>query len=117
MDGRPVTARKTSVAGAEATVSFNGTAVLLIGTHGQDCGRADVYLDGKKVSEIEGYIVERTTDWAMWHTYDLKPGVHTLRIVTRADADERSKGKKIQIVSLVSYRPRGAASSQTSLRP
>jgi hypothetical protein len=72
----------------------------------QEGGRADVYLDGEAVRAIDAYIVERTYDNDVWHVYGLPPGEHTLRIVTRADADPRSKGTTISIAEAVVYRAR-----------
>jgi len=48
--------------------------------------------------------VERTNDNALWHTYGLKQGPHTLRIVTRDDTDPRSKGKRILLQTAVTFR-------------
>ena len=93
-------------AGAETTLAFNGTAVALVGNHSQSGGRADVFLDDKKMGEIDSYITERTHDNDLWHAYDLRPGPHTLKIVTRNDADERSKGKRVLIESAIVYRAR-----------
>lgn len=93
-------------AGAEATLAFTGTAVTLIGNHAQTGGRADVYLDGKKMDEIDAFIVERTHDNDLWHAYGLRPGSHTLKIVTRDDADGRSKGKTVMIEAAITYRAR-----------
>jgi len=90
-----------------ATLKFNGVAVALIGTLGQDGGRADVYLDGKKVGVADAYIVPNTHDNALWHTYGLKPGDHTLKIVTRSDADPRAKSPhRVTIERAVVYRAR-----------
>lgn len=91
-------------AGRETTLTFSGVAVTLVGPLSQEGGRADVYLDGKKVGQFDAYIVERTFEDDLWHIYDLKPGAHTLRIVTRSDADARSKGKKIEIRRAITYR-------------
>ncbi len=70
----------------------------------QEGGRAEVYLDGKRRGLADAYIVERTHDNALWHIYDLKPGNHTLRIVTLGEADPRSKGRLVAIDSAVVYR-------------
>jgi hypothetical protein len=96
--------RKTSTqAGNEAILSFEGTAVALVGTMGQDAGRADVLLDGKAAGTIDAYVPERTTDNALWHAFGLAPGKHTLRIVTRGDADARSTGRRLEISFAVIY--------------
>jgi hypothetical protein len=91
-------------AGAEATLAFSGKAVALVGPLSQKGGRADVYLDGKRAGQFDAFIVERTHDNDLWHVYDLKPGAHRLRIVTRPDADARSQGKRILIERAITYR-------------
>jgi hypothetical protein len=97
-------AKTTNGAGAEATLNFTGTAVFVLGSNSQSGGRADVYIDGKRQRMLDAYIVERTSDNALWHIYGLKQGAHTLRVVTRSDADPRSKGKNIVISSAVIFR-------------
>ena len=68
--------------------------MAIVGHSAQDGGRADVYLDGKKAGEIDAWIPERTFDDDYWHVTGLPEGKHTVRIVSRADADERSKDKE-----------------------
>jgi hypothetical protein len=48
--------------------------------------------------------LERTFDYDLWRAYDLKPGKHTLRILTRDDADARSKGKNVILRRAIIYR-------------
>jgi hypothetical protein len=90
--------------GAEAVLTFSGTAVSITGGISPAGGRADVYLDGKPASPIDAYAGARTHDNALWHTYGLPPGTHVLRIVTRADADPRSTGTDISLFEAVVYR-------------
>lgn len=87
-------------------MKFNGTGIILIGRYSQSGGRADVYLDGMKAGEINAYIVERTNDNALWHTYGLKQGTHSLRVVTLGQADPRSKGTGVAVYSAVTFRAR-----------
>ena len=65
--------------GAEATLTFTGTAVTILGDLAADGGRATVILDGKPARPINAWIPERTHDDALWHVYGLKPGTHTVR--------------------------------------
>jgi hypothetical protein len=102
--GMQIAAKSAEGAGAEATLTFNGSAVVLIGVNSQSGGRANIYLDGKKQRPLDAYIVARTSDSVLWHVYGLKMGPHTLRIVTTDAADARSKGKRIVISSAVTYR-------------
>jgi len=91
-------------AGAEVVLTFTGSAVSIQGALTRDGGRADVFVDGKKDRPLDAYIVPLTYDFSLWHIYGLKQGRHTLRIVTRDDADSRSMGHKILIPEAVVYR-------------
>ena len=93
-------------AGAEATLRFTGAALAVVGDMTPEGGRADVYLDGQPARAIDAYVAGRTHDNDVWHVYGLAQGPHTLRIVTRADADPRSKGTTISIAEAVVYRER-----------
>ena len=97
-------ARVSRAAGSESTLTFDGVAVAVMGDLSQDGGKADVYLDGKKVGTADAYIVERTHDNVLWNTYGLKPGRHTVRFVTTGVADPRSAGKRVTISGAVVYR-------------
>ena len=97
--------RASNQGGNEAVLTFTGSAIGVVGRHSQSGGMADVYLDGKKVHGINGYIVKNTSDTNFWHTYDLDNGPHTLRIVTLDEADERSTGKQILIQRAIVFRP------------
>jgi ADP-ribosylglycohydrolase/Carbohydrate esterase 2 N-terminal len=97
------TMKAADKSGAEATLKFRGTGLSVAGRCSQEGGRADVYLDGEKVGEIDAYVVPRTHDDDYWHVTALTRGEHTLRIVTRADKDERSTGTQIGIERAVVY--------------
>ena len=72
--GQKIANKTASTAGAEATFTFEGTGVAIVGRSSQDGGRADVYLDGKKAGEIDAWIPERTHDNDYWHVTGLPPG-------------------------------------------
>jgi hypothetical protein len=98
------TAMQTSEAGAEAALTFVGTGVAITGDMTQEGGRADVILDGEKSDDsLDAWIPERTNDIDYWHVTGLAPGEHTIRIVVRDDADERSQGHSIRMRSAVVY--------------
>ena len=101
--GGEVHFKETAAAGAEATLAFEGTGVAVVGICTQEGGRADVFLDGEKVGEIDAWIPKNTTDDDYWHVSGLRAGKHSVRIVVRADNDARSKGAKLQIKRAVVY--------------
>jgi ADP-ribosylglycohydrolase len=96
--------REAGGAGDEATFTFEGTGVALVGTMSQEGGRADVWVDGVEADPgIDAWIPERTNDDDYWHVTGLAPGTHRVRLVVRGDADERSKGRKVQIETAIVY--------------
>ncbi len=95
----------------EAILHFSGTAAAILGALAQDGGKADVYVDGKPARLADAYIVERTHDNVLWNIYDLKPGEHTIRLVTTGKADPRSTGTRVTIQGAVIY---GTASKVTA---
>jgi hypothetical protein len=105
-DGRPVRGMAATAAGAEATLTFTGTAVTITGRYAGDGGRAEVLLDGKPVHGINAWIPDRTHDNALWHVYGLEPGEHTVRIKAVAAADERSTGDAVLVTGAIVYRAR-----------
>jgi hypothetical protein len=96
--------KQSNSAGAEGTITFNGTGIALVGDLTESGGKADVYIDGKKSDLVaDAYIVPNTIDRDLWRVYGLAPGEHTLRLVTREDADSRSKGHTITISRAIVY--------------
>ena len=98
--------KESSAAGSEAILTFTGTGVAISGTMTQEGGRADVYLDEKKVAVIDAWVPERTFDNDYWHVMGLRSRKHTVRIVVRPDADARSKGRKLFLERAVIYQGR-----------
>jgi hypothetical protein len=104
--------KSTDAAGSEATFGFEGTGVAIVGHCSQEGGRADVFVDDKKVGEIDAWIPKNTSDDDYWHTTGLPEGKHMVRIVVRNDADSRSTGRKVQIHAAIVY---GLASQLSEL--
>ena len=105
-DGRSERGRMSTAKGAEATLTFTGTALTITGRYASDGGRAEVTLDGKPAQAINAWIPQRTSDNALWHIYGLAPGTHTVRLATTGTADERANGTTVVIRGAIIYRPR-----------
>lgn len=97
-------ARVSLAKGNQAVLKFTGVAVAILGQLSQDGGKAEVFLDDSKVGEADAYIVPNTHDNVLWNVYGLKPGEHTVRLVTTEDADSRSNGKRVSVSGAVIYR-------------
>jgi hypothetical protein len=103
-DRHNLPAKECQAAGCEGTLKFNGTAIALVSNLSQNGGRADVYIDDVKNDLIaDAYIIPNTIDDDLWRIYNLPPGDHVLRLVTRDDADSRSSGRRIMINRALIY--------------
>ena len=83
---------ETVEVGATAEVGFDGEMVTLIGAWDTDCGKADVFIDGKLVRRIDTWWKYRCgfisiNRQVLFVASGLEPGHHTLRIET---VEERS---------------------------
>jgi hypothetical protein len=100
--------------GSECIISFNGTGFLLMGHWNQDGGKADVYLDGKKVQTIDTYYWVRErgagAGWLngahLYHVLGLEPGDHTVRVVATGDKNDKATGTKIYLERAIVYQPK-----------
>ncbi len=102
-DGSRGKVERAGGAGDEATLTFEGTGVAIVGHCSQEGGRADVHLDGARAGEIDAWIPERTYDNDYWHITGLAAARHTVRIVVRRDADPRSLGGRIELERAIVY--------------
>jgi hypothetical protein len=93
--------------GAEAEITFDGTGAILVGPFIPTGGRADVYLDGKLDRIVDSYPDEdhQKNGEAVWHAFGLKSGKHTVKLVTRGEPINGSKGSDISLEELVVFRP------------
>ena len=98
-------ARRAKTAGAEATVSFDGTGAMLVGRLDTDGGIADVYVDGKRMGATDAYNDdgERGGE-GLWGKFNLKPGPHTLRVVVKGEPFPGSRDTWIYLEDLIVYR-------------
>ena len=103
---REVVGKRSTAAGAAAEIRFTGTGVALVGPHGGDGGRADVFVDGRKVAVADAWIPDRTSDNDLWHTEGLSSGPHTLRVVLTGAADSRATGTRVTINRVITYEKR-----------
>ncbi len=103
--------RRASTRGAEASIRFDGTGVILAGPYLPSGGMADIYLDGELHRTVDVYPDE---DWAkydesVWHAFGLESGEHELRVVVRGEPyraidGEESAGTDVSLSYLVVFR-------------
>jgi hypothetical protein len=96
--------RMSTSANCEATVTFTGTGIAIVGPLSQSGGTAAVYVDGKQSNLLaDAYIVPQTADNDLWHLHGLPPGEHTVRLVTTGQSHPDSKGLRIIIGKAIIY--------------
>ena len=104
--GDELQTKTSSRKGAEASIAFEGTGVIIVGPYMSTGGKADVYLDGKLDRTINVYPDEdsfKASD-SVWHAFGLPNGKHIVRLVVRGEPYPGSKGSDIAIEDLVVYR-------------
>ena len=97
--------------GAEVVFTFNGTGAVIMGRWDKDGGKANVYVDGRFVREIDNYyyVMNRGAGhgWLngahLFHVINLEPGDHTIRIVVNGKKNDKSEGTKIRISRAIVY--------------
>jgi hypothetical protein len=74
------TAHYTANAGATAELTFDGTAVQVIGDRAPDHGQIRVYLDGELQGFSDAWDGRRVMQQVLFAAYGLAPGTHTVKL-------------------------------------
>src|SRR5256885_78558 len=70
----------STVTGAKATITFDGTGIRWIGARGPQCGIARISLDGAFVEDFDTYFETEGPQHTDFFRSGLAPGTHTLSI-------------------------------------
>lgn len=99
--------KRATAKGAEGSVTFTGTGVILVGPHLAEGGKADVYLDGalQQTVDVNSDEDQGKGGESIWHAFGLANRAHTLRVVVRGEAMYSGKGTDVEIEDLVVFRP------------
>jgi hypothetical protein len=92
----PVNARICGTTNSSVSLTFKGSGIYWRAASGPDCGKADVYLDGKWQKTVDFY-----GDYTPWQFWFLKTNLnrkaaHTIKAVVRGDKNPRSSGTTIK---------------------
>lgn len=98
--------RVGSEAGAEVTISFEGTGAILTGTYLPKGGTATVYLDGELDRTVDVCSDESSNrnGEAVWHAFGLRSGKHTLRLVVDGKPGPGSDKTDVVVDGLIIFR-------------
>jgi hypothetical protein len=91
--------------GAVASVRFEGTGVIVVGTYLPDGGRASVSLDGGQPKAFDVYSDEDEPkgNEALWFAFGLDDGSHELELTVLGEPYPGSSGTKVLIEDLVVF--------------
>jgi len=92
--------------GAEASLEFDGTGIILVGPYLVSGGKADIYLDGKLVKTVDVFPDEdqNKSGESVFHAFKLKNTRHTVRLVVRGEPYPGSKGSEIGLNGAIVFR-------------
>jgi hypothetical protein len=106
MDQSETTMKTAKQKGAGVTFTFNGTGVMIVGVWDQDCGKADVYVDGTLDRTIDAYyFVDGVGNpfAYLYHNVALSDGEHNVRIVLTGEKNPKSIDTNFTITGAVVY--------------
>ncbi|EPS96816.1 hypothetical protein FOMPIDRAFT_1129634 [Fomitopsis schrenkii] len=95
------TLRSTSQPGASMTFTFTGTGIEWFGNQDARHGLAGVYIDGRKMQEVNTWSPQPRKQQRVYWNFDLYPGRHTLKIVNAGHKNVNSTGMLIDVDALV----------------
>ncbi len=109
-------AKECKVKGSSISFSFKGADIYWRAEANKDCGKADVYIDGKFENTVDCYYREFIPTQFAFIKTGLDPAkVHTAKIVVRGDKNPESEGTAIRHIafeySTESYRASAGYSS------
>ena len=100
--------KQADQAGAEATIEFEGTGVILVGPYldQREAGTAEVHLDGKLAATVDVSSDEDRDKGAeaLYHNFSLAPGKHTMKVVVLGKPHAAAKSARILLTDVVVFR-------------
>ena len=100
-------AKFSSEAGDEATLNFEGTGISVCGNWHRECGKADIFIDGKLRRTIDEYFWfadQIQNDMDLYHITNLKPGRHTLKVVVKGEKRPEAAGTNLYLTKAIVFK-------------
>ena len=86
---------------------FTGTGISLMGNWVKDGGKATIYIDGKMQRSIDTYYDysgQEHRNVSIWHSFQLQPGTHTLKLQVSGTKNAASAASDIYITEAVVFK-------------
>jgi len=96
----------SSMKGAAAEVTFEGTGFILVGPYTPTGGKADVFVDGEFAATIDANSDEDVSKRgeSLYHNFSLKSGQHIVKLVVRGEPVAWASGEMVELDGLVVFR-------------
>ena len=94
-------------AGDEAEITFEGTGISLTGNWVRDGGKADIFVDDILDRTIDTYYYfskQEHSDVSIWHSLDLAPGMHRVKLVVKDEKRPESEGTNVYLTGATIFR-------------
>ncbi|WP_071460853.1 S8 family serine peptidase [Bacillus massilinigeriensis] len=97
----------TGKKGNAVQYDFTGESISVFAKKDKNSGLADIYIDGKKVKQVDLYSSSTKHQQKVYTASGLKSGKHTIKIVAAGKKNKSSKGTNISVDKLeaISYTP------------
>lgn len=89
------TSMYSSSTGTYAEATFTGSKAWIYGTHDSSHGDMEVWIDGKKVADVDTYRTARKLPALLYTTDDLTYGEHTIKMVVKGSKNAASRGTAV----------------------
>ena len=93
--------------GDEAILNFEGTGVSIVGNWFKDCGKADIFVDGKLERTIDGYFWfanQTHTNMDLYHITKLQEGKHTIKVVVKGEKRPEALAANLYLTKAVIFK-------------
>ena len=87
----------SNTTGKHTSFTFTGSKAWVIGTFDPGHGIMEVYVDDKKVADVDTYKATRAISQIIYATDDLEYGTHTVKVVIKGQKNQSSSGNYIGI--------------------
>ena len=110
-------ARFSDRSGAEAIFNFEGTGASIVGNWNNNCGKADVYVDGVLKRTIDCFFDhsgQHPGNTSLYLITNLPEGKHTIRLVVKGEKRAESQGSFVYLTEAVVFKT--AAKANENIR-
>ena len=100
-------AKFSSQNGDEAVLDFEGTGISVCGNWHRECGKADIFIDGKFKRSIDEYFWfanQSHNDMDLYHITNLNPGKHQVKVIVKGEKRPEATAAKVYLSKAIIFK-------------